>query len=326
MEKQENKKNIFKILKSKIYIIAIVVVSIFYVFYGLFNFEKTGKSVVEILGSIGMSFIIGLSLVNFLRKEGLKSARDDETYKNSLILYAEAKEKAKPYYDKLPAFCVYKTEQDKTNIKREIITNANLSYFKYLKGFYKDKQDLEEYQKKAIEEANVVKIEPYQTSKILSDLPNEGILGIKSRYGRDEKQYIAQKNVSGILSKVIWAILSGYYTLGPLNSDNLPQAVWNALQIAIWLAFGSIDYANAKEFIINEYRQTHIIQKTSFLEEFITLMEKEPEKLNQYDDELMFKQYLENEEKKNNLIEENKEEKKGEETNGTKIREQISIE
>lgn len=321
MDKQASKKSIFKILKSKIYIVAIIVVSIFYVVYGLFNFEKTGKSLVEILGSIGMSFIIGLSLVNFLRKEGLKSAREDEVYKNSLILYADAKEKAKPYYDKLPAFCAYKTEQDKTNIKREIITNANLSYYKYLKGFYKDKQGLEEYQLKAIEEANVVKIEPYQTSKILSDLPSKNVFGVTSRYGIDEKQYIAQKNITGILSKIIWAILSGYYTLGPLNSDNIPQAVWNALQIAIWLAFGSIDYVNAKEFIVNEYRQTHIIQKTAFLEEFVALVEKEPEKLNQYDDELMFKQFLENENNKKNL-EENKE-KEGKE-DGFKEQQQVS--
>ena len=221
-----------------------------------------------------------------------------------VILYAEAKEKAKKYYDKLPAFCAYKTETEKINIKREIITNANLSFLKYLKGYYNEnKNSLEEYQIEAIEEANKMRIEPYQTSKILSDLPNDIKKNIKSRYGKDEKQYIVEKNISGLFSKIIWAILSGYYTLGPLNQDNIPQAVWNALQIAIWLAFGSIDYINAKEFINNEYRQTHVIQKTAFLEEFITLMENEPKKLDKYDDELQFKEFLEKKEKREEKIE-----------------------
>ena len=109
--------------------------------------------------------------------------------------------------------------------------------------------------------------------------------------------------VSSLLSKILIAIISGYYTLSPLKDNNIAQTLWNAIQIAIWLLFGSLDYNNAKDFILNEYRQTHIIQKTALLNEFKTIMQKDPTKLDKYDDYELLKKLKEKEKQEDGIQE-----------------------
>ena len=300
------KRGFLKVLKSNVYLLAIFGLALFYVFYGLFEFKPTEQSAKQIVGSIVISLTLGTILLSFLRRQGLKNARDSEVYQNSLIVYAEAKEKAKPNLDKLAAYCAYKTEQEKTETKRDIITSANLSYAKYKAGFYDEievKSKLDDDQKKAINKANSVKVNPYQAKDVLSDLPKNGKIAKwvgYGRYGRDDNQYDLEKTFKSILSKLLWAFASGLYTLAPLNRDNIPQAIWNGMQILMWLAFGSTEYFNAKEFVLNEYRQTHIIQKTALLDEFNTIIQNDPHRLDKYDDDLQFEKYLKEKEEKVN--------------------------
>ncbi|MGN1337334.1 MAG: hypothetical protein ACI4WW_02550 [Candidatus Coprovivens sp.] len=300
MQEVKEKKNWFKIFKSRIYILSIVIVSIGYVFYGLFNVETTGKTIVEIIGSCIISLLIGLSITTFLRKEGFRSGRLSDIFQSSLLDYAESKEKAQNNFDKLNQFCAYKTEQEIIAIKREIIINANLKYDTFVKGGYNNKilyEKLEDYQKKALKHAQNVRVKPYQTKDLLSDLPNETKFNHK-RFGYDENDYIRAKGISSFITKILLSIIGGYFTLAPLNTGNISQCVWNAIQICIWLLFGTIDFMNAKEFILNDYRQTHIVQKSSLLKEFNTLMINNPHKLDNYDYELMYQNAIEEEKKK----------------------------
>lgn len=302
MRENKEKKNWFKIIKSKAYIISIVIVSLGYIFYGLFDIEKTGKSAIDIIGSCATSLLIGISLTTFLRKEGFRSGRQSDIFQSSLLDYADAKEDANKNYDKLPMFCSYKTEQEINEIKREVIVNANLKYSRYITGYYEQEdvfEKLEDYQKKAIKESYNTKVKPYQTKELLSDLPNNYRKNGK-HFGIDENEYIKNKAITSILIKVVLALISGCYTLAPLNTGNISQSVWNAIQIAIWLLFGCIDYINAKEFVINDYRQTHIIQKSSLLKEFNTLMINNPHKLDKYDDEQIYQEFLKRKEVEEN--------------------------
>lgn len=297
--------NFIRVLKNKVYILAIVIVSAGYIFYGWFSLSKTGKSVIEIIGSCGMALIIGLSITTFLRKEGLKNARNSDLFKSSQEIYADVKEEITPYSDKLPMFCAYKTEQETNNLKREKIINVNLNYSRWLDGFYDNEiiyNKLEDYQKEALEEVKKIKIEPYKSSELLSDLPNQKYKNEK-RFGIDTKEYERYKMVSSLLSKILIAIISGYYTLSPLKDNNIAQTLWNSIQIAIWLLFGSLDYNNAKDFILNEYRQTHIIQKTALLNEFKTIIQKDPTKLDKYDDYELLKKLKEKEKQEDGIQE-----------------------
>ena len=144
-----------------------------------------------------------------------------------------------------------------------------------------------------MEEANNCKIEKINNRILLSDVSNSdefaGILiGKKTRkFGIGEREYRARASISDIFGKFFIGLVSGLYMLMPLiNGENwkdiLAHILWNTLHIVIWLAVGIIKYANAKSFMEDEYRQTHIIQKTEYLNEFIVTMQNNPKVVEQY--------------------------------------------
>ena len=51
-------------------------------------------------------------------------------------------------------------------------------------------------------------------------------------------------------------------------------------------------YSSAKSFIEDEYRQTHIIQKTEYLNEFIITIQNNPSVLLEYDEDREVQEYL----------------------------------
>ena len=64
------------------------------------------------------------------------------------------------------------------------------------------------------------------------------------------------------------------------------------MQISMWLTFGVMKYVNAKSFIEDEYRQTHLIQKTEYLNEFIITIQNNPSVINEFDEDKEVQQYL----------------------------------
>ena len=79
------------------------------------------------------------------------------------------------------------------------------------------------------------------------------------------------------------AIFSGYILMPIINGDTLPSVLWNTWQVICWVAGGVSKYQDAKDFMVNEYRQTHLVEKTETLGEFLSIMENNESLLDKYD-------------------------------------------
>lgn len=292
----KEKKKFSETLKDNLQKITIIIVSIIYIVQGVFTIAKKDTSIIDILGSISFSIIVGVVISSSMNSMGLKDGRKSQAFVNSMKKYGETKELATPFFDKISAWCEYKNSIDLEAKRKEIIQNAGLKWKLYKIGYYNENKPSDNDKLKALEKAKHCKIEKITSQELLSDLPSEKYM--KKRFGEGEKEYKTRNLFVDLLSKLLIGCVCGMYSLMPLLTEEnineqLASVLWNTMQISMWLAFGMIKYSNSKSFIEDEYRQTHIIQKTEYLNEFIVTVKNNPGVINEYDDEEDVEKFLE---------------------------------
>lgn len=279
--------NFKKKLSDQISVIILVVISIAYTLKGVFSFEPNHKSIEATIGETILNIVVGFTIYACLRTKGIKAGRNDDCFIASLQLYGEAKSKIKENQFRLPAFCSLKSEQELIEAKREAIENVGLNYNLFLKGIYNKENfevlELDQEQIDIINNIDKVKIERMRSEELLSDLPRTSKKDY-GRYGKGVKEYNKETRALDLSNLMLYSVIFARFGLKPLlNSDNLSNVLWSTLQLLLWLAFGIIKYVSAMSFMVNEYRQTHIIQKTEYLNEFISLLNSKPEDLDKFD-------------------------------------------
>lgn len=304
----KEKKKFGEVLRDNLQKITIFLVSTIYIAQGLFTITKRDTSIWDILGAISFSIIVGIVISSSLNSLGLKDGRKSQAFINSMKAYGETKEKATPYFDKLASWCNYKNAMELDQRKKEIIQTAGLKWKLYKIGYYTQNKPEREEEAKALELADKCKIERLTSQALLSDLPSEKYA--KRRFGQSEQEYTSRGMIFDVISKVFTGIVCGMYSLSPMFtqdniSEKLANVLWNTMQIAMWLAFGMSKYANAKSFIEDEYRQTHLIQKTEYLNEFIVTMQKNPSIIDDFDEDREVQKYIDEliNEKKGGIVE-----------------------
>lgn len=306
----EEKKKFGDVFKDNLQKIIIFFVSALYIAQGVFTIVKRNATIIEVIGAIGLSIVVGIVISTSLNSMGLKDGRKSKQFVASMKLYGETKEKATPYFDKLQSWCDYKNAIDLENGKKDIIQGSGLKWKLYKIGFYEEHKPTDKDQLNALEKASKLKIERLLPQTLLSDLPSAKFM--KTRFGQSEQEYKTRDFISGIFSKFLTGIICGLYGLMPLFNQNnyqevLASVLWNTIQVFMWLAFGMSKYVNARSFIEDEYRQTHLIQKTEYLNEFIITIEKNPDIVKNYDEEEEIKKYLQEIKKEVHINEERKE-------------------
>lgn len=110
------KKKFGEKLRDNIQKLLVFAVSTVYICQGLFSLTKKESSILEILGDIGLSIVVGAIISATMNSMGIKDGRKSEMFENSMKSYGEAKAKSTKYFDKLQAWCEYKT---RLNLKRK---------------------------------------------------------------------------------------------------------------------------------------------------------------------------------------------------------------
>lgn len=258
--------------------IAAVTISLIYILTGCFKIVKKEFDPFDFAGDLGTSLLVGLSLYVTFRASGISDGRRNILYVESYNLYAGKKAdvaKTKKYM--LPAYCVYKNKQELEEAKINYLEQVGLSYASYKKGQYKEGgriyEVLEEEQKQALMEVEKIKIKPITTKFLLSDAPLLKAKHVNNSFGRETKDYMASGLFKDAVTMLMISGVSAAYILEPIiNGEMWSSILWHIFQVIMWLVFGIIKYCNAVEFMVHEYRQTHIIYKAELLEEFLAIL------------------------------------------------------
>lgn len=294
--KKPDKKRLPEFFRDNIQKIIIFLCCVLYMTQGIFDVVKKEATIWEILGNIGISVVVGVLISSSLNSMGLKDGRRSDIFINSMKAYGGAKQKATPLFDKLPAWCEYKNAWELEMKRKEIIQSNGLSWKAYKFGYYdKHPEKLNDKQKKALEKVKECTVYRLTSQELLSDLPKN--FQTDNRFGESEREFETRNFLYDIISKIFMGIVLGLYGLEPLlTGENfaeiIPGIIWNTMQILLWLSLGLMKYAKARSFIEDEYRQTHIIQKTELLNEFMVTMEKNPNVVKEYDEDEYINNYI----------------------------------
>ena len=289
------KKNSFtEMLYKNAGYLAVLLISLAYVISSLVTISKTGKSAIEIIGTSILSFIVGTLITSAFRSIGVRKGDESEIMISTNKFHDKTVEEITPYINRLDEYCEEENVQALKKIRTKILAKAGL---KYDDCFDKNGVALEitidcenessqqnvsrkkkretkkkiRRKKNAYNKAMHLKLKPLLSSNLTSDGVNADN---PFDFGSSKKTYTAQKNITGTFSRVLTAIIVGYFSVSFATNIDYATLIWNSLQIVMYIVGGVIQMYASYNWIVDDYRQS-IIKKIDYLQKFKIWAERE---------------------------------------------------
>lgn len=263
--------------------LAVLLISIVYIASSLVVISKTGKSVYEIIGTGVLSLIVGVLITGSFRSIGIRKGDESEKMLATNELHAKAVEDITPYIDKLDSFCERENKRALKGIRTRILAKAGLKYDDCFdqNGIALElpllqlEENASEEVQKAIKKRNREREKAYKKAVhikvkalLASNLTSDGVSADNPfNFGDSKKQYTKQKSASDIASRVLMAIIFGYFSVSFVANVDFASLIWNALQIVMYVVGGIIQMYSSYMWIVDDYRSS-VIKKIDYLQKF----------------------------------------------------------
>lgn len=279
MEEYSFKEKVSVFIKQNIITIIILAISIVFIFRDAGTIGKTGKTIIEIIGSGTVNFIMGIMIKLLLRRQGLQKGQSDLHYLKKLNLYGQKLENNGNKIPEIRKYCKRKNEERLKEKQIEYLRKYAISYDDFIKGKYdgsiddiKDKKEVKKMKKKQ-------KIVNRCRKKKIYKLTIYNLLNA-SRSRRSNKEVMkANTNVyetsrlgNNILISILIATIFSYYTIYP-EQLNVVSILWNTIQMLIYLSMAVLEYFNAYNYVTQDMG-SKINYVISCFDEFETLEKK----------------------------------------------------
>lgn len=248
--------------------IAVALVSLVYVLAGLFVPGFTGKSLYTILAEGVTGFILGVSMNYNLKLQGILKGKNSAEMKATKMEHATAVSGIAPDIDGLELWC---EEQNKEKLKQKrerILMGAGLRYATYFDEdgapHTRDLSALTKKQKKVYRKALRARITRLSTAALTCD--GERVED-PFDFGETPAQYQRRTNLTDAISKVLMAVVFGYFGVAMVEDFDVASLVWRALYVALLLALGVAKMMSAYLFVVDTYRGG-IIKKINHLQAY----------------------------------------------------------
>ena len=250
-------------------------ISLIYIASSLVLISKTGKSVYEIIGTGFISMVVGSLINGSLRSVGVRRGEENEKMIEAQKNHAEVVCQVSSHLDKLEEFC---DNENKTAIKKiriKILAVAGLKYDDCFdeNGVCKElllTQDRKNRRKnrkimRAYRKAVNLKIKELTVNALTFD---SGSGDNPFDFGKSKREFSKSKNATDIITRVIMAVIFGYFGVTLVNEINFATVIWNALQIVMYITSGVVGMYSTYMWIVDDYRQG-ILKKIEYLKRFI---------------------------------------------------------
>ena len=254
--------------KKNIYNMVLLLVSVVFIFKDLVLLETGVKPIEQIISDGLIAFVMGMAFNIILGKKGVLAAQATKEYIDTMWAYGKQVEATDDKVNMLDDFCEKKNEARIARFQTRILSRGRIKYDDFVnKGMLEI--CIDKYQKKYYKKAKRVKIHMITPDNLLSETD--------ASYEKGEKEislheYETKKNFKDAGSKVLFALIFGYFSVSGINSD-MSAVLWGTVQLAIWLVMGLLSYIQNYTFVKDVYRQK-IIRKTNLLAEFNSTYKK----------------------------------------------------
>lgn len=250
-----------------------------YIATSFLNINKTGKTVEEIILDGSIVFLLGFFINRAFDLQGILLGKRSEIYQGTMILHAEEVVKVSPHLDELDEWCADKNAENLRVQRVRILAQQGMYYNDYfdengtlkegsftdidaiksrsLRSFYRRRN-------KCLKNALEVRLTPISAGELTS----EGAKGNDPYYfGRTEMQYERQMSTYDAISKLVIALVFGYYGVELLTEFSYANLIWHGLQVAMFVLIGAVALYNSYLFITTEHR-ARMVKKVNCLEMF----------------------------------------------------------
>ena len=254
----------FGFIRKNVYEIVIVFVCFAFMLKGVADIQKTGASLVEILGNGFITLLFSMSLCRLLEGKGFLSGEQSTEYKKALEEYEVEAKKAGTHIKELDAWCSRWTKTNHKEVLSVKLYPFGISYDDFINNTY-DTTKLTEQQVKQLNSLKKLKTMELTTEQLMSgDFDSEKPIDYKKT---TKKNYAKKSTRNDLLSKVILSLTLGYYVLSPFQQWNWSGFAWVFLQTVLILGLSIPKYFNAYSFVNGDIR-AKVIDKTNKLRQF----------------------------------------------------------
>ena len=258
----------------------VLLVSLAYIATAVLGIDESGKSVMRIIGDGAIAFMVGFAINLILGLQGIMNGERDEEFLATLAIHGETVYKITPYIEDLDEWCNKKNAENLKSQRTRILATEGL---KYSDCFDNDgaviireneesdsKNEAEERRAKCLQRAINLELTPLSAGELTSE-------GNKSTdpydFGRSKEKYEKQTGKRELVTRILTALVFGYYSVSLLSDFSYVNLIWNFLQVTIFVITGTIKMYNSYLFITGEYRG-RIVKKVNTLEMFYNDIKK----------------------------------------------------
>ena len=272
----------------------VLLISLVYIGGSFILISKTGKSVYEILATGTLSMLVGLLINGVFRSIGIERGDQDEKMQKTSKLYSDAVIDIVPKIDKLENFCAEENREALSRVRVRILAKVGIKYSDCFDSegtlipFETDLYTREEINAASRGKRGKMKRQNNQRARAYQRAANVKIRALTPQaltsegarendpfnFGKSKKEFYSRKNAGDLFSRVLMAVIFGYFGVSFVSEINPAVLIWNTLQIVMYITSGVMQMYSSYNFVVDEYRAS-LIKKIDYLQKFKLWAERE---------------------------------------------------
>lgn len=258
--------------KDNISTMAIAVICLVYIFYGIVTITESGKTIIQIVADGVVSFIMGFLIKSLFNAQGISNGEKSMKFIKTKELYVDVLEKISPFQQYLNSYCDLINEEMIKKNQVAILRMVGIEYDDFKNKRYNLKA-LSKKERRAIKKAMNIKVHYINDAILLSDYQLS--LDVGKDLAVNKNKYLRESNSKTFIIMIASALLFGYFSIDPNKGFDYRGMIWSLIQVATYLGIGSMQFFNGYNFIVDTYR-TAVIRKTNYLENFNNMYKADP--------------------------------------------------
>ena len=264
-----------KWIKQRLANIVLGASAFIFIFKEAIDFTRTDKDIITAIMSIGLTYFFAVYVALAMRQMGKKSGKDNPAFVAAKEYMGNEKKSVKDITYLLPVYCRVKNDEAIKEVRHAFLEENGINMKLYTAGYYdtdKGRESLTEREAKVIEMSKFIKIDLLTASQLLSE---NGVKGNKlnpNYIGKTERELDRNAGFMIASTKLIFPIITGYFAVSVALGVNL---VWGAIQTAIIMLMGVMQYMGAEDEVLTVVRNRYIM-KGDYLNEFRVLHSVKP--------------------------------------------------
>ena len=292
----DNDNKIKQFLKNNFIYFIIAFACIAYITYGLIRIEQSGKTILEIIGSGIVIFILGYLICELFSLQGMLTGDRKPEVIQTNNLHAKCVADVDPKINEMDSWCEIQNANALCSVRKQILNRAGLRYsdcfeqdgtakdktfeykmisaefqelretnpdkYKIEKKKVKDYNKIQKLRAKSFRKAIKVKVTPLTTDAVTAITVDHND---PNNLGMDRRKYQELEAHSSLISKIIMGIVFSYFTFSFIFGwENIIAAI---IQVAIFLLMGAIKFVQSYYFVTEDLRK-RTVRQINFLQRF----------------------------------------------------------